>query len=51
MLKLVLLVVLIISGPLLTIWMLNTLFGLAITYSFTTRVAAAMLNEVLTARK
>lgn len=42
---LVVLVLLVVFGPLLTIWMLNTLFNsLAIPYSFPTWFAALLLN-------
>lgn len=39
-------VVLIIFGPLITIWSLNTLFGLGIAYSFWTWLATAWLSLV-----
>lgn len=44
-LAIILVVVLIVFGPLITIWMLNTLFpALAIQYNFWTWLAAALLN-------
>jgi hypothetical protein len=41
-------VVLIVIGPLASIWAVNTLFGTAIEYSFTTWAAAAWLHILLT---
>lgn len=43
--------VLIAIGPLVTIWALNTLFGLAIAYSFKTWFATAWLGLMLASRK
>jgi hypothetical protein len=43
-----LVVVLIVFGPLASIWAVNTLFGTAIEYSFTTWMAAAWLHMLLT---
>lgn len=40
-------VLLIIVGPLLTIWSLNTLFGLGIAYNFFTWLAALLLGAVI----
>jgi hypothetical protein len=46
----VLLVVLLAIGPLLTIWSLNTLFGLGIAYTFWTWLAVIFLGMFLNAR-
>lgn len=46
----VLLVVLLAIGPLLTIWALNTLFGLGIAYTFWTWLAVIFLGMFLNAR-
>lgn len=35
-------------APLLTLWMLNTLFGLGLAYTFKTWCAALILNGILT---
>ena len=43
-----LVVVLIVFGPLASIWAVNTLFGTAIEYSFTTWMATAWLHILLT---
>jgi hypothetical protein len=45
-----LLVVLLAIGPLLTIWSLNTLFGLGIAYTFWTWLAVIFLGMFLNAR-
>lgn len=45
-----LIIVLIIAGPLITIWSLNTLFGLGIAYTFWTWLAMAWIGAVLTAK-
>jgi hypothetical protein len=45
-----LLVVLLAIGPLLTIWALNTLFGLGIAYTFWTWLAVIFLGMFLNAR-
>lgn len=45
----VLIVALIAIGPLITIWALNTLFGLEIAYSFFTWAATVWLTAVLSA--
>ena len=37
-------------GPILLIWAMNTLFGLAIEYSFSTWAAAFVLGGVVSAR-
>jgi hypothetical protein len=42
----VLAVLLIVFGPLITIWSLNTLFGLGIAYTFWTWLATAWLSLV-----
>ena len=44
-----LVVALIAIGPLITIWALNTLFGLGIAYSFFTWAATVWLTAVLSA--
>ena len=41
------LVLLIIAGPLLTIWSLNTLFGLGIAYNFYTWLATVILAAAI----
>ena len=46
-----LMVLLIAGGPLVAIWALNTLFGLAIAYSFKTWFATAWLGLMLASRK
>ncbi len=43
----VLIVVLVVAGPLLTLWALNTLFPLAIPYSLKTWLAALLLGFLL----
>lgn len=45
-----LIIVLIIAGPLITIWSLNTLFGLGIAYTFWTWLAMAWIGAVLSAK-
>lgn len=45
---LALVVILIVVGPLVSIWAVNTLFGTAIEYSFTTWLATAWLHVLLT---
>lgn len=45
------LVLLIGVGPIITIWSLNTLFGLTILYNFKTWFATAWLGSFLTAYK
>ena len=40
-------VLVIIFGPLLTIWSLNTLFGLGIAYTFWTWLATVVLSSIL----
>ena len=48
---LILLIVVILTvGPLLTLFMLNTLFGLGLAYSFKTWFAALLLNVLITAK-
>lgn len=48
---LVLLIVVIVTvGPLLTLFMLNTLFGLGLAYSLKTWFAALLLNVLITAK-
>ena len=48
---LVLLIVAIVTaGPLLTLFMLNTLFGLGLAYTFKTWFAALLLNVLITAK-
>lgn len=37
-------------GPLLTLFMLNTLFGLGLAYSFKTWFAALLMNVLITAK-
>ena len=49
-LLILLLIVVIIFGPLLTIWALNTLFALAIPYTLSTWFATAVLGSFFTAR-
>lgn len=44
-------IVLIAVGPLLTIWSLNTLFGLGIAYTFKTWLAALFLGLLLSSSK
>ena len=44
---LVLIVIIVVLGPLLTIWSLNTLFGFKIAYSFWTWFATAWLATVV----
>lgn len=44
---LLLILFLVIFGPLLVIWSLNTLFGLAIEYSLTTWAAVVILNAFI----
>ncbi len=44
---LLIIVGLIIVGPLLAIWSLNTLFGLGIAYNFYTWLAAAILGAIV----
>jgi hypothetical protein len=46
----VLLVVALIIGPLVTIWSLNTLFGLGIAYTFWTWLAVIFLGMFLNAK-
>lgn len=46
-LLLILAVLGIVVGPLITIWMLNTLFGTGIAYTFFTWLAAALLNATI----
>lgn len=45
-----LIIVLIIVGPLITIWSLNTLFGLGIAYTIWTWLAMAWIGAVLSAK-
>jgi hypothetical protein len=45
-----LVIVLIVVGPFLSIWALNTLFGLAIAYTLKTWAASLILGLALTAR-
>lgn len=45
------LVVVIIAGPLINIWALNTLFGLHISYNFFTWLASAWIAGLLVAKK
>jgi hypothetical protein len=40
-----------IFGPFLTIWAINTLFGLAIAYSFKTWLAALILDGLISGRR
>jgi len=47
---LVTVIVLIVVGPFLTIWALNTLFNLSIAYTFWTWLAAMLLLSVFKAR-
>jgi len=47
----VLVIALIIFGPLLTIWSLNTLFGLGIAYSLKTWFAALILGGIVGGNK
>ena len=47
---LILVAVTVAIGPFLLIWALNTLFGLAIEYSFSTWAAAFVLGGVVSAR-
>ena len=42
---------LIIGGPLVTIWALNTLFAVGIAYNFWTWLAAVWLASIVAARK
>lgn len=44
---LLLILLLVIVGPLLVIWSLNTLFGLVIEYSLTTWAAVVILNAFI----
>jgi hypothetical protein len=46
----ILAVLVIVFAPLVTIWALNTLFALAIPYTFKTWLATTLLTMVLTAR-
>jgi hypothetical protein len=46
-----LVVALIIAGPLLLIWALNTLFGLGIAYNIWTWLAALILGGAVSGRK
>lgn len=46
----VLLVTVIVIGPLLTIWSLNTLFGLGIAYNVKTWFAAFVLSSIASGR-
>jgi hypothetical protein len=43
----VLLIVIALLSPFITIWSLNTLFGLAIAYTFETWAAAGVLNALV----
>jgi hypothetical protein len=43
----VIVIALVILSPLITIWSLNTLFGLAIAYTFETWAAAGVLSAVV----
>lgn len=45
-----LIIVLVVTGPLITIWSLNTLFGLGIAYTFWTWLAMAWIGAVLSAK-
>lgn len=45
-----LIVVIVTTGPLLTLFMLNTLFGLGLAYSLKTWFAALLLNVLITAK-
>jgi hypothetical protein len=45
-----LLVAVLVAGPLITIWSLNTLFGLGIAYTFWTWLAVVFLGMFLNAR-
>ena len=45
-----LIVVILTTGPLLTLFMLNTLFGLGLAYSLKTWFAALLLNVLITAK-
>lgn len=45
-----LIAVLIVVGPLISIWSLNTLFGLGIAYTFWTWLAMAWIGAVLSAK-
>ena len=45
-----LIVVIVTAGPLLTLFMLNTLFGLGLAYSLKTWFAALLLNVLITAK-
>lgn len=47
----VLIVFLIIAGPFMTIWALNTLFGLSIAYTFTTWLATVWFGLIFGARR
>ena len=47
----VLVLFLIVAGPLMTIWALNTLFGLSIGYTFTTWLATAWIGLIFGARR
>ena len=47
---LILIVITVAIGPILLIWAMNTLFGLAIEYSFSTWAAAFVLGGVVSAR-
>ncbi len=46
----VLVVVIVLLGPLISIWALNTLFGLGIAYTFWTWLAMAWIGAVLSAK-
>jgi len=45
-----LIVAILVISPFLTLWVLNTLFGLSITYTFKTWAAAAIFNILFTVR-
>lgn len=48
---LVLIIMLVVCGPLLSIWVLNTLFGLGIGYTLKTWFAALVLGAIMAPSK
>lgn len=43
----ILIIVFVVAGPLITLWVLNTLFGLGIKYTFLTWLAALLFNSMI----
>lgn len=46
-LTIIAIIVFIVAGPLITLWVLNTLFGLGIQYTFWTWLAALLFNGMI----